>query len=367
MELLERETARAVRVMDCDVHVFPAGGMAALKPHLPRRWLDRFHLFEQLKVESRRHPLRFPNPSGSINRLDAIPPGGGEAGSDPRFMIEHLIEPWKIDIAVLVPTFWVNTWTEPDLAAAYVSAFNDHFVQAWLPVDRRFCLSFVLNPHDPEASAAEVRRHAPTRGVVAAFLPWGERPLGDRHYWPIYRAAADAGLPIIFHPAGAEGTYQGAPRHAGGVVSTYSERNVTNSNLAQNNLASLLFRGVFDEFPNLMMVFTEWGFSWLPSLLWRMDHDWRRFRDDVPRCRLAPSEYVWRNVRFTTQPVEEPADPQHLLWLLEMMRAETTLLFSTDYPHWDNDKPFAVLNGLPADLKRAIYWDNPYKVYGGRL
>jgi len=369
MSVMTRETAGAVKTktMDCDVHVFPTGGMPALKPYLSREWQARFQRFDQLKLESRRHPLRFPNPSGSISRLDATPPGGGEPGSDPHFMVEHLLDPWKIDVAVLVPTFWVNAWTEPSLAAAYVSAFNDHFVHDWLPVDERYCLSVVVNPHDPESASAEVRRHAQTRRVVAVFIPWINRLLGDRHYWPIYRAAAECGFPIIFHPAGAEGTYQGAPNHAGGVAATYSERNATNSNLAQTNLASLIFRGVFERFPALTMVFTEWGFSWLPPLLWRMDHEWRRFREDVPLCRRPPSEYVFRHLRFTTQPVEEPANPEHLRQVLEMIRAETTLLFSTDYPHWDNDRPSAVLTGLPAPLKRAIYWESPYRVFGARL
>ena len=56
------ESPRALKIMDCDVHVFPKGGMEALKPYLSREWRARFHRFDQLKLESRRHPLRFSCP-----------------------------------------------------------------------------------------------------------------------------------------------------------------------------------------------------------------------------------------------------------------------------------------------------------------
>jgi len=40
---------------------------------------------------------------------------------------------------------------------------------------------------------------------------------------------------------------------------------------------------------------------------------------------------------MSTQPLEQPANIQHLWATLEAMDGENTLLFASDYPHWDYD------------------------------
>lgn len=359
--------AKSTKIFDCDVHCSPKEGLASLRPYMTRAWQERFQAFGDLKTDSRRHPLRYPNPTGSVNRLDAKTPTGGEAGSDPAYMVEHFMNPWRIDRALLVPTHWINAWTDPRIAAAYVAAFNDHFVNEWLPVDERFGLAILVSPHDATRAAEEIRRHAQTKRVCAVFLPLINILLGNRYFHPIYEAAQECGLPIVLHPAGAEGSYQGAPQHAGGVATSYAERNVAQGGIAMANLSSLLFEGTFETFPNLKIVFTEWGYTWLPPHLWKCDLQWTRLRMDMPWLKRLPSEYVWENVRFTTQPVEEPPNPQHLLQLHEMMRSDKILLFATDYPHWDNDDPYKVLNRLPEQTRKAIYWENPMEIFGARF
>ena len=62
-----------------------------------------------------------------------------------------------------------------------------------------------------------------------------------------------------------------------------------------------------------------------------MDHDWKRLKAEVPNLRKAPSEYVTERVRFTTQPTEETETPSQVATIMELMHAERTLLFSSDY------------------------------------
>jgi predicted TIM-barrel fold metal-dependent hydrolase len=38
------------------------------------------------------------------------------------------------------------------------------------------------------------------------------------------------------------------------------------------------------------------------------------------------------------------------------------LMFSSDYPHWDNDMPAQSLNFLPEEARRMIFRDNALKV-----
>jgi predicted TIM-barrel fold metal-dependent hydrolase len=70
---------------------------------------------------------------------------------------------------------------------------------------------------------------------------------------------------------------------------------------------------------------------------------------------------VW----FTTQPIEEPEDPAHLLYAIEEAQLENRLLFATDYPHWDFDSPAQALpRGMPGQLRKAILCGNALDLYG---
>ena len=51
-----------------------------------------------------------------------------------------------------------------------------------------------------------------------------------------------------------------------------------------------------------------------------------------------------------------------------MLRAEKTVVFASDYPHWDFDNPLTAFNFFPRrDLKRRIFVDNALDLYGPRL
>ena len=92
--------------------------------------------------------------------------------------------------------------------------------------------------------------------------------------------------------------------------------------------------------------------------------NWRGLRQEVPWVKRKPSEYAAEHVRLTTQPLEEPDNPKHLLQMLEMFPAEKMLMFSSDYPHWDFDNPRTILNSLPTEMKKRIFYQNARELYG---
>ena len=49
--------------------------------------------------------------------------------------------------------------------------------------------------------------------------------------------------------------------------------------------------------------------------------------------------------------------------LIDHMRSDELLLFSTDYPHWQFDGDAALPEGLSPDLIRKIMVDNPRATY----
>jgi predicted TIM-barrel fold metal-dependent hydrolase len=103
----------------------------------------------------------------------------------------------------------------------------------------------------------------------------------------------------------------------------------------------------------------EFGFTWVLPFMWRMDDTWKMARPETPWVKKAPSEYVRERIKFTTQPIDEPANPKHLLTLIDMLGPEV-LMFSTDYPHFDTDDPDQVLKGMDAATRERIFYDNPH-------
>ena len=118
---------------------------------------------------------------------------------------------------------------------------------------------------------------------------------------------------------------------------------------------SMLSDGVFEEFPTLKFAFIEGGTVWPPYVMGRLDRMYPALKAEVPYLTMLPSEYLLRNCYFSTQPIEEPDNHRHLLEMLKMMRGEKTVIFASDYPHWDFDNPLMAFNFFPADLKRRPY------------
>ena len=132
----------------------------------------------------------------------------------------------------------------------------------------------------------------------------------------------------------------------------------------ETTIASLIFEGALERFPGLKVVLIEGGFGWVPAFGWRMDAHWSRMRAEVPQVKHPPSEYLRRHCWFTTQPMEEPENPAHLLDIIDWIGPER-LMFSTDYPHWDFDDPKWVLKvRLPQTTREAIFRGNARALYG---
>ena len=161
----------------------------------------------------------------------------------------------------------------------------------------------VVPYEDPAASVKEIELRAGDANFAQVlFLSRTAEPLGSRKYWPIYEAAAAAGLPIGVHAFG----YGGWPITPGGWGSYYLEEMVGHAQAQQSLLISLIFEGVFERFPTLKVVLIEGGLAWAPALAWRMDRQWAKLRKEMPHVKRPPSEYMRTNVWFTTQPIEEP-------------------------------------------------------------
>jgi uncharacterized protein len=214
---------------------------------------------------------------------------------------------------------------------------------------------------DPQASAAEIRKRAgdPNFCQVLMMSRTAE-PAGNPRYWPIYEAAAEAGLPVAFHAFG----YSGWAMTNGGWPSFYIEEVSEHATSCQNQVISLVVEGVFERFPTLKIILIECGFAWLPSVGWRLDQAWKSLKSEVPHLTRLPSEQIRQHIWVSTQPMEEPERGGHLLDIMEWVGWDR-ILFASDYPHWDFDDARSAMPGVvPAEKRAAIYGGNARALYG---
>jgi len=352
-----------MKIIDSDVHPWVPGDIEGLKPYLSKGWQMRFEGKRAILPD---HPLRPPLAGATSIRRDATTPDGGIGGSDPIFLRDEHLNKLNIEHAVLSSIQAGKLVALPNVneAVELARAFNDYFIDKWLSVDSRFKLAMSVTAADPVVAAKEIRRIGNRGDVVAVYLPLVNILMGNPHYYPIYEAAEECGLPIFLHPTGTEGAFQTSVHFAGGTPSTYIERHSSFPQIAMGNLASLVFDGVFVRFPKLKVVLAEFGFGWVPHVLWRFDQNWKQFRREVPWLEKEPSKYALEHVRFTSQPLEEPEKDEYLTQILTMMHAEKTMMFSTDYPHWDSDYPATVMHKFPAEMRQRIFHDNAAELFG---
>jgi predicted TIM-barrel fold metal-dependent hydrolase len=369
-------TTSSYALVDCDVHPLMGEGMASLRPFLSAAGQRRLGLDDRraLTTTGYREGVSVPrntlftNPAGVL-RGDAGSPEGAAPGADPAHTARQLLDGCGIDRAVLIggEVLGLGALPDPDNAALIASAYNDWLAATWLSADPRYRGTITVGARDPEQAAAEIRRCAADDRFVAVLLPMTDVLLGQRQFYPIYAAAAEAGLPVTLHPNSGEGIFRTSPSWAGGSPTYYVEWHTGLSQVFAANVVSLVCHGVFERFPTLKVVVTEGGIGWLPDVMWRLDKNVRGLRDEVPWLRRLPSEYIVEHVRLTTQPMPEPQRRAHLHTLCEIVHAERTLMFSSDYPHWDFDDPRHVLATLPAALQERVRAQNAVETYGPRL
>ncbi len=149
----------------------------------------------------------------------------------------------------------------------------------------------------------------------------------------------------------------GAPTPAGW-PSYYVESRLARPSVYQAHLASFIFHGTFEKFPKLKVAILECGIGWIPSFMWQMDSDWKALRYQTPWVKCLPSEYVGKHVRFNSQPLVEPPGPGPVEDILKWMHAEETLMFGSDFPHFDFDEPSQTFKRLEPELRQRILSGN---------
>ena len=132
-------------------------------------------------------------------------------------------------------------------------------------------------------------------------------------------------------------------------------------------LASMIFDGVLERFPNLRIGVVELGASWIISWMKHLDQSYRAFRrlQDLSQVKELPSEYVKKHIKITPFPGED------IGWLLTS-GASDLLMFASDYPHHEGtDDPISrfekTMLEIDENTKKKFYSDNFKSLLGSNI
>ena len=198
--------------------------------------------------------------------LEKMGGGGGNNLLGPERL--RIMDQQGVDLqALTINNFWYYA-ADPDLARKIVLAQNEGLAK-WVAAhpDRFVAIASVALPH-PELAAEQLQDGVKRLGLRGASIGGhvnGE-DLSLPKYDPFWAKAAELGVPVFMHPAGAENIVkEGALRGRGELG------NIIGNPLETTYfLSRMIFDGVFDKFPGLR-VFAAHAGGYLPSYLGRTE------------------------------------------------------------------------------------------------
>ncbi len=212
--------------------------------------------------------------------------------------------------------------------------------------------------------------------LVASGCPAGHSP-SHRSLDPVWARAQAADIPVVFHVGGTGDLIDAAyfqnglpipPDFHGGEENFRSVDYMAIPFPPMQTLATMLFDGVFDRFPELRIGVIEQGAIWVPSWMRQMESAFDAFVKHEERVRslqMRPSDYVRRSMKFAPYPTEDVG------WIIQQAGAET-VMFNSDYPHVEGGRrPIERFERSLGDageaVRQAFYCDNFVSLMGRRL
>jgi uncharacterized protein len=265
----------------------------------------------------------------------------------------------------------------PSLFLAYPLTSNTAFATAlyssynrWLG-DRlghheRIKWAAIVNLDDVQAAVRQVRE-AKSLGACAVMIlgTAGDLTFDDPTLLPFFESLAEEKLALAVHVGWSCPALNNLYSHIypSGVIAFLVP--------VMMGLVALISGGVLDRIPDLRVAFLEAGCQWVHFVLERMDHRYRRTRNQLstfhsqtaPQHELPPIEYVYKgNLFFSTE-----ADDVLLPQVIDLV-GEDNMVFGSDMPHGDRE-PFVVRKvkerqDISDTAKVKILESNPARLYG---
>ena len=276
-------------------------------------------------------------------------------------LTRRAMESMGLDYQVVFPTPMLSLGTHPQLHMEVLlgRAHNRWMVENLLKTDNRIKSMLYLPISDPVASLKVIEEFGEEPGVIGFMVTSvRNKAIQENQYMKVYAALEERGLPLAFHG----GYYWHEPAMAlfNQFVGMHCVAFVL-WNLV--HLVNWVLNGLPERFPKLKVIWLESGLSWIPFIMQRLDSEYMLRSSEAPALKRLPSEYI-REMFFSSQPMERH-NLEALELTMKMMKAETQLLYASDWPHQDFDLPSTIfdLPFLSDQAKRNILGETALKLF----
>jgi predicted TIM-barrel fold metal-dependent hydrolase len=337
-------------IHDADSHLMELGDCLDL--YLDRRLLAKFHELPGYKRRTARQDRRSADPraqhadaafrSGAADnillRKNHEAHGAFLSADRPAALDALGFASQLVFTTFCLGNFEIDQTGDMELEYAAASAHN-RMMTDFCKVDRRLLPTAQIPLEDialAKACAAEAIRLGAKALMVPSKCPQHHSPshIGLDAVWAM---AQEAGIPVLFHVGGEDklapqyktNGLPPVPDFHGGDDNFTSVSYMPIPNACMQTVATLIFDGVFDRFPNLKWGAIELGASWIPGWMRSMDSAAGAFVKNETRLQnlsLKPSEFIRRQFRATPYPHEDAG------WIVRECGPEVAM-FSSDYPH----------------------------------
>jgi predicted TIM-barrel fold metal-dependent hydrolase len=270
-----------------------------------------------------------------------------------------------VDVAVMFPTPMLTLGLHPqvEVEVALARAYNRWLCERVLAHEPRLRSMLYLPFNDADACYRMVKEFGEKNGVAGFMVTAARhRPVHHNACMKTYALLEEMGLPLGFH-AGYNWQEQSMEMmnkfisvHAIGFV-FYNMVHLTN----------WIMNGLPERFPKLKLLWIESGLAWVSFMMQRLDNEYMMRTSEAPALKKRPSDYM-RDMFFSSQPMEM-TDMGAIEQTFRMIKADSQLLYSSDYPHWDFDLPSTIydLPFLNEQAKRNILGGNAMRVFNLKL
>ena len=277
-------------------------------------------------------------------------------------LCQRAMDAMGIDYMVVFPTPMLSLGMHPqaDAEVALGNAYNRWLIDRILSADDRIKSLIYLPFNTPQEAERTVKALGDKKGVIGfCVTSTRNKPVHHNDYMRLYSMIEQTGKPLAFH-AGyhwQDPSLATVNRFLGMHALGFAWCNMV-------HMTNWVLNGIPERFPKLKSLWVESGLAWVPFLMQRLDDQYLMRPSEAPQLKRLPSEYMNHNCFYTTQPMET-THPKALENTFEMIKAETQLMFSSDWPHYDFDLPQEIcdLPFLSEPAKRNILGLNAARIF----